>query len=304
LARGWHVGDELVVTELDHHGNVGPWEAVARDVGLVLHRIPFRISDGTLDLDRLAAAITRRPRLVAVGWASNALGTVTDVAQVCRLCRAAGVGSFVDAVHSAPHLLPDVAALGCDYLACSPYKFYGPHQGILFGRRELISAVDIPKLTPAPDQIPERIETGTLSHEAIAGTRAAIDFLAGIAPRETRRSSLAAGYDELHRRGRALFSRMWNGLGELPGVTRFGLPPDRPRTPTLGFVVAGVASSEVARRLADRGLFLSHGDFYAATVIERLGLAPEGLVRAGVACYTDDGEVERLIEAVAEVAVG
>lgn len=302
LARAWESGDEIVVTALDHHGNVGPWEAVARDRGLVLQRIPFRLGDGTLEVDRLLDALGPKTRLVAVGWASNALGTVTDVAAICRETAARGITSFVDGVHGVPHVFPDVARIGCDYLACSPYKFYGPHLGTLFGRKELLDRVDVPKLRPAPDAAPERLETGTLSHEGIVGARAAVDFMASIAPREDRRQSLAAAYQVLHERGRALFGRLWEGLGAIPGVRRFGPGPDRPRTPTIGFVVEGVPSSSVARGLAERGLFVSHGDFYAATVIERLGLGSEGLVRAGAACYTNDAEVERLIEGVREIA--
>ena len=302
LARAWESGDEIVVTALDHHGNVGPWEAVARDRGLVLQRIPFRLGDGTLEVDRLLDALGPKTRLVAVGWASNALGTVTDVAAICRETAARGITSFVDGVHGVPHVFPDVARIGCDYLACSPYKFYGPHLGTLFGRKDLLDRVDVPKLRPAPDAAPERLETGTLSHEGIVGARAAVDFMASIAPREDRRQSLAAAYQVLHERGRALFGRLWEGLGAIPGVRRFGPGPDRPRTPTIGFVVEGVPSSSVARGLAERGLFVSHGDFYAATVIERLGLGSEGLVRAGAACYTNDAEVERLIEGVREIA--
>ena len=302
LARAWESGDEIVVTALDHHGNVGPWEAVARDRGLVLQRIPFRLGDGTLEVDRLLDALGPKTRLVAVGWASNALGTVTDVAAICRETAARGITSFVDGVHGVPHVFPDVARIGCDYLACSPYKFYGPHLGTLFGRKELLDRVDVPKLRPAPDAAPERLETGTLSHEGIVGARAAVDFMASIAPREDRRQSLAAAYQVLHERGRALFGRLWEGLGAIPGVRRFGPGPDQPRTPTIGFVVEGVPSSSVARGLAERGLFVSHGDFYAATVIERLGLGSEGLVRAGAACYTNDAEVERLIEGVREIA--
>lgn len=304
LGRGWAAGDEVIVTELDHHGNVGPWEALAIDRGVTIRRIPFRIGDGTLDVEEVIDAIGPKTKLVAIGWASNALGTVTDVAPVCAAARDRGVLSFVDAVHSAPHLLPDVAALGCDYLGCSPYKFYGPHEGVLFGRAPLLGAVPVPKLAPAPDTAPERLETGTQSHEAIAGTLAAVDFLAGVAAGAGRRESLEAGYAALHERAMALFGRLWTGLEALPRVRRFGVGPDQPRTPTAGFVVEGVASSEVARRLAARGVFVSHGDFYAATVIERLGLGEEGLVRAGAACYTNEEDVDRLIEGVAAIAAG
>ena len=298
LGRGWGPGDRLVVTELDHHGNVGPWEAIAKDRGLVLDRVPFRVKDGTLDLDRVVGAIGSRTRLVAVGWASNALGTITDVGVACRAAAERGALSFVDAVHSAPHLLPDVAAIGCDFLACSPYKFYGPHTGVLFGRESLLRSVDIPRLDPAPNDPPDRLETGTQNHEGIVGIAAAVDFLAGVAPRANRRDALVAGYGLLHQRSQTLFDQLWTGLGGIARVRRFGPGPDHPRTPTIGFTVEGVPSSEVARRLADRGIFVSHGDFYAATVVERLGLGAEGLVRAGCACYTTEGEVGRLVEEV------
>ncbi|MEZ4456564.1 MAG: aminotransferase class V-fold PLP-dependent enzyme [Gemmatimonadales bacterium] len=160
----------------------------------------------------------------------------------------------------------------------------------------------VPKLAPAPDEAPERLETGTLSHEAITGVHAAVDYLAGIVGGPDRRTALLASYAELHRRAHELFGALWDGLGSIPGVTRFGVVPDRPRTPTAGFTLAGVASSEVARRLAERGVFVSHGDFYAATVVERLRLGPEGLVRAGAACYTDRSDVDRLLEGVAALA--
>jgi selenocysteine lyase/cysteine desulfurase len=234
--------------------------------------------------------------------ASNALGTVSDVSAICAKARHAGVLSFVDAVHAAPHLLIDVRAIGCDFLACSAYKFYGPHIGILYGRRELLEALDIPRLEPAPNTTPERLEPGTQNHEGIVGAAAAVEFLAGLGSGMSRRARLAAAYGELHRRGAALFRQLWDGLGEIPKVRRFGPPPESPRTPTLGFVVQGRASTRVAERLAGAGIYVSHGDFYAATVIERLALGPEGLVRAGMSCYTTADEVDRLIDQVAAIA--
>jgi cysteine desulfurase family protein (TIGR01976 family) len=302
LGRGWEAGDEVIVTELDHHANIAPWQALARERGIVLRPIPLRTTDGTLDLDVLPRALGPRTRLVAVGMASNALGTVSDVAAICAKARHAGVLSFVDAVHAAPHLLIDVRAIGCDFLACSAYKFYGPHIGILYGRRELLEALDIPRLEPAPNTAPERLEPGTQNHEGIVGAAAAVEFLAGLGSGMSRRARLAAAYGELHRRGAALFRQLWDGLGEIPKVHRFGPPPESPRTPTLGFVVQGRASTRVAERLAGAGIYVSHGDFYAATVIERLALGPEGLVRAGMSCYTTADEVDRLIDQVAAIA--
>ena len=308
LGRRWGPGDELVVTELDHHANVDPWRALSVERGVTVRSVPFHLDTGELDWEALEAAISRRTRLVAIGAASNALGTVTDVARAARMAHDAGALAFVDAVHYAPHLLPDVAAIGADFLACSAYKFYGPHVGVLWSRPELLADLDVPKLEPAPDNVPERIETGTLNHEGIAGTAAAVEFLASLAngngrePAGTggnRRERLAASYDLLHAQGDRLLGRLWSGLSAIPGVTLYGPPPGRPRTSTVSFAVAGRRSHDVARALADQAVFVSSGDFYAATVMRRLGHAKDGLVRAGCACYTTAEEVDRLVGAVA-----
>jgi selenocysteine lyase/cysteine desulfurase len=213
---------------------------------------------------------------------------------------------FVDAVHFAPHQLVDVRALDCDFLACSAYKFCGPHIGVLYGKQELFESLDFPKLLPAPDTAPERVETGTQNHEGIAGAAAAVDFFASLAnvaaANDTRRERLHAAFDALHARGANLTARLWQGLSETKGVRLYGPPPGAPRTPTVAFTVEGVASTSVAQQLAARGLFLSHGDFYAATIVERLGLGVEGLVRAGCACYTTQEEIDRLIRGVSEIA--
>jgi cysteine desulfurase family protein (TIGR01976 family) len=297
LAAAWGPGDEVVVTELDHHANVAPWRRLEVERGVTVTSARLDPASGTLDLDDLARRITGRTRLVAVGAASNALGTITDVARVAAMARAAGALTFVDAVHYAPHALPDVAALGCDFLACSAYKFYGPHVGVLFGRRDLLASLDAPKLAPAPDEAPERIETGTANFEGIAGAAAAVDFLASLAAGGTRRERLANAFAELHARGSDLVGRLWEGLEGIDGVTLYGPGPDRPRTPTVAFTVRGVPAEEVTRALAGRALFASHGHFYAPTVVERLG-AGDGLVRAGCACYTTGAEVDRLIAGV------
>jgi selenocysteine lyase/cysteine desulfurase len=205
--------------------------------------------------------------------------------------------TFVDAVHYVPHNLTDVQRLGCDFLACSAYKFCGPHIGVLFARREILQRLDVPKLAPAPDTVPERIETGTLNHEGIVGAAAAVDFFASLSEGSTRRDRLVRTYQELHLRGRALVERLWFGLQEIPKVTLYGPAPELPRTPTVAFTVAGQPADAVAHRLAGLGLFVSSGDFYASTVVERLGVT-QGLVRVGCACYTTEEEVERLIEGV------
>jgi cysteine desulfurase family protein (TIGR01976 family) len=301
LGRGWGPGDEVVVTELDHHANVAPWRALERERGVTIRVVPLTLDSGELDWPVLERALSPRTRLLAIGAASNALGTITDVARACALARAAGALSFVDAVHYAPHVLVDVRAIGCDFLACSAYKFYGPHVGILFGQQARLEALDAPKLAPAPDSAPERMETGTLDHEGIAGAGAAVEFLAGLATVGTRRERLRRAYAGLHQRGQELVERLWEGLGGIPGVVRYGPPPVRPRTPTVSFTIDGRSSQEVAVALAGEGVFVSNGDFYATTVVERLGLAARGLVRAGCACYTTSDEIDRLIAGVARL---
>ena len=305
LGRGWREGDEIVVTELDHHANVAPWRAVARDRGLVVRSVRLNTTTFRSEPDDFARLIGPRTRLVAVGAASNALGTVTDVAQVCALARAAGVLSFVDAVHYAPHELVDVAALGCDFLACSSYKFYGPHAGILYGRAGVVQALDVPKLEPAPEEAPERLETGTQNHEGIVGAAAAVHYLASLADGgATRRERLARAYGALHARGEARTARLWDGRAAIDAVTLYGPPPGTPRTPTVSFTVRGHSTEAVAKALVTRGVYASNGDFYAQTVAERLGRGADGFVRAGAACYTTVDEVDRLVEGVRALAKG
>ncbi len=304
LGREWSAGDEVIITELDHHANVAPWQALARERGIVLRTIPLRVEDGTLDLAALPGLLGPRTRLVAVGAASNVLGTISDVAAVCAMARQAGALSFVDAVHAASHVLVDVRAIGCDFLGCSAYKFYGPHVGLLFGRKERIEQLDLPKVLPAPDTAPERVETGTQNHEGIVGAMAAVDFLAGLGSGATRRARLASAFSELHHRGSVLLSRLWEGLAGERRIQLYGPPPEAPRTPTLSFTVQGMPAETVSRRLAERGVFVSHGDFYAVTVLERLGVLENGLVRAGCACYTSADEVDRLIGGVRHLVRG
>ena len=304
LGRGWGPGDEIVVTELEHHANIDPWRALARDRGVVVKMAAVVPGTGELDWEDLRRQITRRTRLLAIGAASNAIGTVNDVARAAALARAVGALVFVDAVHYAPHALIDVHALDCDFLSCSAYKFYGPHHGILYGRRERLAALDLPKLEPAPTDPPESLETGTQNHEGIVGAAAAVDFLASIGGYQTgrRRDALVRAFGALHQRGQALVERMWRRLEAIPGVTLYGPPTHRPRTPTLSFTLKGRTSSEVADHLTSRAVFASNGDFYATTLIRRLGQAEHGVVRAGCACYTTEEEVDRLVDAVAEIA--
>jgi cysteine desulfurase family protein (TIGR01976 family) len=313
LAREFERGDEIVITELDHHANIAPWQRLEKECGVTARMVKMIPETGELDWEDFSRQITRRTKLIAIGAASNALGTINDVQRVREMANAVGARIFVDAVHYAPHRLIDVREWNCDFLACSAYKFYGPHIGILYGRRDLLDSLDFPKLIPAPDSAPERAETGTQSHEGIAGAAAAVDFLASLAPapknvgetsvrlgssvpRRRRRESLELAFRQLHERGKVLIEQLWSGLQKINGVRLYGPTPDKMRTPTIAFTINNMSSTQVARKLTERGLFLSDGDFYAMTVIERLGQA--GVVRAGCACYTTEEEVARLVAGV------
>ena len=298
LSHSYGPDDEIVVTELDHHANIAPWRTLEKECGLKVRMAKMIPQTGELDWDDLSRQLTRHTKLVAIGAASNALGTINDVKRVGEMAHSLGAKIFVDAVHYAPHGLIDVRDWNCDFLACSAYKFYGPHIGILYGQRDLLDSLDFPKLIPAPDSAPERAETGTQNHEGIAGAAAAVDFLASLASGATRRGRLHAAFRQFHERGDALITQLWNGLREIRRVRLYGPPPGAARTPTIGFTLNDVPSIEVAKKSAEHGVFLSHGDFYAMTVVERLGLAPDGLVRAGCACYTTAEEVDRLLDGI------
>lgn len=320
VGRQLSAGDAIVVTELDHHANIDPWRALQRERGVTIRQARMIPETGQLDWDDLDRCLSQhRARLLAIGAASNALGTINDIPRAVAMAHEAGALTFVDAVHLAPHQLIDVAAFGCDFLACSAYKFHGPHLGVLFGKRERLGALEVDRLQPAPNTVPERLEAGTQNHEGIAGAAAAVNFLAGLAtPREpqaatsssapdssaTRRARLAAVFDALHKRGSALFDRLWHGLSANPRVRLFGPPPSAPRTPTVSFVVTGMPSTEVATRLARLAIFASHGNFYAQTVAQRLGHEQEGFVRLGCACYTTDDEVDRVIAGLEQIVRG
>ena len=303
LGRNFNAGDEVIVTELDHHANVDTWRSLENERGVVLRVLPMNIESGQLEFEQLGNLLNEKTKLVAVGAASNALGTINDVKRVSKMARQAGALSFVDAVHFAPHSLVDVKDIGCDFLACSAYKFYGPHIGILFGRKELLETIGFPKLSPSPNSAPERVETGTQSFESIVGAAAAVDFLASLAQGVSRREKLVNTFDEFHRRDKELTAALWNGLAAIDGVKVYGPAPDAERTSLVSFTVKDLPSAQVSGELSKKGIFISHGNFYAETVVERLGLAEQGLVRAGGACYTTLEEIKRLTAAVGEIAV-
>ncbi|HEX7705998.1 MAG TPA: cysteine desulfurase-like protein [Thermoanaerobaculia bacterium] len=296
LGRTWAEGDEVIVTELDHHANIAPWRALEIDRGIVVRTARMIPETSQIDYEHLAGLVSGRTKLIAVGGASNATGTINDLARVSAIARSAGALMFVDAVHLVPHALVDVRALGCDFLACSAYKFYGPHIGMLYARHELLDSLPFPKLAPAPDRAPERAETGTQNHEGIAGTLATIDFMASLGEKGSRRERLGYFYDVTHSEGMRLARLFHEALSAMPRVRLYGPEPSQPRTPTISFTIAGLDCDDLARQLASQALFASSGDFYASSVCGRFGV--DSLLRVGFACYTSEQEVERLIEAV------
>ena len=300
LGMNYQPGDEIVVTELEHHANVDPWRRLEVERGVTIRTVRMDTATGQLNGEDLERFVGPKTKLLAIGAASNALGTINDVERAIELARYAGALVFVDAVHYAPHALIDVQKLDCDFLGMSSYKFYGPHAGVLFAKRAHFEQIDFPRLVPAPDFAPENAETGTQNHEGMVGTAAAVDFLASIGGLSNRRESLRSAFAEMHARNAELFDRLWRGLSSIPRVTLYGPPPDSPRTPTLSFTIEGCTAREAARRLSEKGMFLSHGDFYAWTVVKRLGV--EGLIRAGCACYTTEEEIDRLLAGVDEIS--
>lgn len=306
LSRQWGPGDEIVVTDLDHQANVAPWVRAAEDAGATVRRVPFDPETVTLDYSALAEMICERTRLVAIGYASNATGTVNEVRDVCRRAREFGALSYVDAVHYAPHGAIDVKAIGCDFLTCSAYKFFGPHVGIVWGRAEALASCPTYKLPPVSDEIPSRWESGTLNHEGIVGAGAAIDWIAALGDdgsEESRRKRIVDGMGAIHALERPLLDRLLTELPEIPGVQIVGPPAVEMRTPTVSFRMEGHSPQEIARTLGNDGIFVWDGDFYASSVIDRLGLREEGgLVRIGLAPYNTEDEIDRLIAALEGIA--
>lgn len=305
IGRELAKGDEIVLTELDHHGNVAPWRALEKERGVTVKMAKMDLEHGVLDWDDYQRLLTPRTKVVAMNAASNALGTLTGINQATKMAKAVGALVFVDAVHYAPHRPIDVQLFGCDFVAMSAYKFYGPHVGVLWGRRDVIESLDAPRLDPAPQESPERLETGTQNHEGIVGAGAAVDFIASLAIQAAnRRDGVLQALRGIEERNERLFETLWNSLGEIDGITLYGPGPGRGRTPTVSFTLRGHSTDDVATGLARRGVFVSNGDFYAATIAERYGVGPGGFVRAGCSCYTTDEEIARLIEGVRDVAAG
>lgn len=305
IGRELKPGDEIVLTALDHDANFAPWKAL-EETGAVIHVADFRRDDCTLDIDQLLSLINERTKVVAVGYASNAVGSITDVTRIAAAARAVGAWSFIDAVHYAPHGPIDVKRIGCDFLACSAYKFFGPHQGILYGRRELLTKLQPYKVRPADDLPPWRWESGTQNHEAMAGVTAAIDYLAEIGAKAgyagTRRQRLSAAMAATSAYERILSEKLVTGLLAIPTVEFFGIrEPERfdHRTPTVSIRVADMTSLEVATRVGEQGFFVWEGNFYAINLSEQLGVEDSGgMVRIGCAHYNTVEEIDRLLLAI------
>lgn len=316
LARELAPGDEVLVTHLDHDANIAPWRRLEAR-GVVLRQVDFVPETCTLDLEGLRALLNERTRLVAVGYASNAVGTINDIARITAWAHEVGAWVYVDAVHYAPHGPIDVLALDCDFLVASAYKFFGPHMGLLWGRRELLEQLQPDKVRPASDEVPERFETGTLNHEALAGLVAAVDYLAGIGKRhgepfvgwyadlEERRRDLKSGLSAIQFYEQDLAWRLIRGLQAIPGLHIWGITnPGLAdwRAPTVSFTMDGLTPRQIAERLAQEGIFVWDGNYYALAVTERLGLEESGgMVRVGLVHYNTAAEVDRFLSVLGEL---
>ena len=307
IGRLFQRGDEIILSRMDHDANVWPWVLIARDLDLEVKWLSFDTETFEFDLDRLDELFTDRTRLVCIGGASNLLGTINDVASVCERARRAGALTFIDGVQSVPHIATDVQALGCDFLACSPYKFFGPHQGVLYGRHELLEKLEPYKVRPAPERYPGCFETGTQSHEGFAGITAAVDYFAWIgetmAGASGRRHALSAAMQLLFDYEKVLAERLIDGLLDIDGVRVLGITDksamDR-RVPTVSFTHARVAPGDIAQSLADDNIFVWNGHNYAVEVAKSLGIYESGgAVRIGPVHYNSVGEVDETLELLA-----
>lgn len=309
IARVLKPGDEVMVTRLDHDANVTPWVLAARDAGATVRWIDIHPEDAALDLDSFRKHLNERTKLVAVGMASNGLGTINPVATITREAKAAGAWVFLDAVHYAPHGPIDVQALGCDFLACSAYKFFGPHVGVLWGRRALLESLPAYKIRPAPDSLPGKWMTGTPNHEGIAGVAAAVDYLCDCEPDAPARANnsgarLHANLAAIQSYEQTLSRRLLAGLADRPRFTVWGVRDlkqlDR-RVPTVAITDARLSPRVLATFLAEREIYSWNGNMYALEVSQRLGLEPNGFVRLGMVHYNTVEEVDRLLEVLDEL---
>ena len=309
IGRELHPGDEILLTHLDHDANISPWRAL-EEHGVTIRLAEINEEDCTLDMHDLTAKITERTKLVAVGYASNAVGTINHAEEVIRLAHKAGALAYIDAVHYAPHGPIDVRALDCDFLVCSTYKFFGPHMGVLYGKREHLKRLVPYKVRANTNAIPNRWEWGTLNHECIAGITACVDYLADLGRRadpsaSTRRSALLAAYKAIQQHERELMERLISGLLVIPGLKLYGIHnPQRfnQRCPTVAVRIAGWTPLQLATKLGERGFFTWDGNYYALNLTERLNVEKDGgFLRIGLAHYNTTEEVERFLAALREI---
>ncbi len=302
IAKTWRLGHEIVVTRLDHDANIRPWVHAAYEVGADVRIVDFDGATGDLRIERVLDALSERTRLVAITGASNLVGTRPDLRAVIAAAHRVGALCYIDGVHLVPHASVDVSELEADFFICSPYKFYGPHLGVLAASPELLETIHMDKLLPSADTVPERFELGTLPYEQLAGATAAVNFLAGLVGGEgDRRTALRRSYEAIEQHEMRMLHRLEAGLDAIPGVTRHGRPARR--TPTVLFSIAGLTPTDVHRALAAVGVNAPGGTFYAPECARVLGLGEDGANRAGINLYTDTTDVDRLVRAVADLAV-
>ncbi|NJM70984.1 MAG: cysteine desulfurase-like protein [Scytonema sp. RU_4_4] len=308
IARQLQSGDEIIVTKLDHYANVSPWYALC-ERGVVIREVEIHVEDCTLDMNHLKQQINERTRLVAVGYASNAVGTINDVATIVKLAHAVGAMVFVDAVHYVAHAPIDVRVLDCDFLMCSAYKFFGPHVGVLYAKREHLAQLRPYKVQPAPEEVPSRWENGTLNHEGLAGLVATINYLAELGHRilpgvKNRREALVAAMIAIKQYERDLCQKLVTGLLQIPGLTLYGITDLTRfdwRTPTIGLRLAGQTPHAVAKALGEQGIFTWNGNFYALSLTKELGVESSGgLLRIGLVHYNTVEEIHQLLKALAK----
>ena len=312
LAKTWNAGDEVIVTKLDHDANVTPWVLAAQDAGVTVRYVRIRQDTCTLDLDDLREKLSHRTRLVAVGCASNATGSINPVREICAWAHQVGALTFLDAVHYAPHSLVDVQEWDCDFLACSAYKFFGPHIGVLWGRADLLERLTAYKLRPVPNDLPAKWMTGTQNHECLAGTLAAVDYLADLGRMLasnsglSRRDALKTAYSEITGYERKLIEQLIVGLQQIDQIKVWGITDVDQfsnRLPTVSITHEKFESGQLAEQLGNRGIFVWHGNYYALQLTEALDLEPAGMVRLGLVHYNTSAEVDRVLEEVKTIGI-
>lgn len=311
IGRTWKTGDEVIVTRLDHDANVTPWVLAARDAGAIVRHVDVHVEDGTLDVASFHKVLSSKTKLVAIGYASNVTGTINPIGPMIAAAKNAGALTFIDAVHYAPHGLIGVTALGCDFLACSAYKFFGPHVGLLYGRRELLESLTPYKLRVSSNELPGKWMTGTQAHESLAGAAAAVDYLASIGRRftnvDTERAALQAAFTAIHTYEQMLSTRMLTGLRDLPNYRVWGITdPARlaERVPTFSLTHPCFTPRELAERLATEGLYAWCGNHYGLPFTEAAGLEPHGTLRIGLLHYNTVEEVDRVLDALYHIDQG